>query len=356
MKSSQDNKIRTRRSLRCCLCGTEGEQLYVGLADVLLGVPLRWTMKRCGNHECRLLWLDPTPVVEDIPRLYAGYHTHTINRPMPGWMTRLLERLEDSVITAAFGYHDTQIPLVWQWLGRLLAGSATLRERLGEPVLWQHGATRGRILDVGCGSGRVLAKMRRFGWETTGVEPDPAAANIAREQLGLDVRQGNLEEADLPPGSFDLVSLNSVIEHLPYPVATLRRCAELVAPGGVVVVATPNTASFGHCRFGADWRGLEIPRHLHLFNPANIAMAAEQAGLRVEAVTTLIKGAAYILAMSDQMHRVRKSGRQNSTHDYLISRVWQNWPQLILYELRAWKARSADPLCGEELLLVARRD
>lgn len=84
-------------------------------------------------------------------------------------------------------------------------------------IMYSDGARKGRLLDVGCGSGEFLAQMRELGWDVFGVEPDPQAARVAREQFGLTVWPGALAEASFPDGFFDAVTLNHVIEHVADP-------------------------------------------------------------------------------------------------------------------------------------------
>jgi SAM-dependent methyltransferase len=81
---------------------------------------------------------------------------------------------------------------------------------------------------------------------------------------------GDLLDWDCAPGSFDAIVLNNVIEHVLLPENTIARCCELLREGGQLTAITPNIDSIGHELFGRDWRGLEPPRHLHLFNAPSL--------------------------------------------------------------------------------------
>ena len=79
-----------------------------------------------------------------------------------------------------------------------------------------------------------------------------------------------------------------MIEHVPDPIATLKECARLLKKGGKLVLATPNQESMSHRTFGKDWRGLEPPRHLHIFSPSSLNRALNQAGLNDVAIRPVI--------------------------------------------------------------------
>ncbi len=265
----------------CLLCGDEGEILYKGQRDRLFGVPGIWTLMQCPG--CQLVWLNPQPTPDDIGKLYANYFTHNkpnTNRNRNGGLRKAVKA---SILQSSYGYRMDGSNRA---LGSFLKCIDPLREIVGSSVRWLEAHEGGRLLDVGCGNGRFLDQMRQLGWKVTGVEPDGAAASVARENLGSQVFECSLEEAELPSGRFDAITMNHVIEHVPDPIGTLRECHRVLKPGGKLVVATPNIKSMGCQAFGAYWRGLEVPRHLHLFCPQSLCMAAERAGLEVQAIWT----------------------------------------------------------------------
>jgi SAM-dependent methyltransferase len=122
----------------------------------------------------------------------------------------------------------------------------------------------GRILDLGCWVGYLLAEARARGWEVTGVEPSAWAAAYARDELGLPVVQADLFSADVPAGAFDAIVLGDVIEHLTDPAAALEHIAGLLAADGVLFMALPDAGSTLARRMGARWWSV-IPTHVQYF-------------------------------------------------------------------------------------------
>ncbi len=97
----------------------------------------------------------------------------------------------------------------------------------------------GRVLEVGCGNGGFVALLGWAGFKAVGTEMSPWVVNFARETFGIDVYAGPIEAQAFGPGSFDVIVLNDVIEHLADPAGTLKVCAELLSEGGFFLIQTP---------------------------------------------------------------------------------------------------------------------
>jgi SAM-dependent methyltransferase len=143
----------------------------------------------------------------------------------------------------------------------------------------------GRLLDLGCWVGFLVAEAQSRGWTATGIEPSEFASGFARERLGIDVRTEDLFEADLPARAFDAVVLGDVIEHLPDPGAALDRVTELLAPGGVIWLALPNAGSRVARAMGRRWWSV-IPTHVQYFTRASIVRLLGRRGYEVLEIDT----------------------------------------------------------------------
>jgi SAM-dependent methyltransferase len=271
----------------CYLCGTPGRAIYRQRRDRMFSAPGLWDTLECPA--CGLVWLDPHPLPEAMGQLYAGYYTHASALPGQTWFTGLLRRARRGVLASGFGYHEG-VPGVDRWLGWVVSLLPAARDTVGSSVRWLHSGSRGRLLDVGCGGGDFLAEMRSLGWEVAGMEPDPTAAARAREHYQLDVECGTPQSTAFSPGSFDVVTLNHVIEHVSDPVRLLEACGRLLRASGRLVVVTPNLRSLGRRLYGDAWMHWDPPRHLFLFTPATLAVCAERAGFEIERIRTPAQG------------------------------------------------------------------
>lgn len=138
-----------------------------------------------------------------------------------------------------------------------------------------------RVLDIGCGACETLGYHKNAGSSPVGVEVDENIAPIALH-YGFDVRFGVFSKALFRSDeSFDFITLAQVIEHVHNPISTLRDAAELLAPGGRIVVTTPNVSSWGRRLFRRRWINWHIPYHCQFFTARSMTLAAKAAGLTV---------------------------------------------------------------------------
>lgn len=116
----------------------------------------------------------------------------------------------------------------------------------------RHGkAGIGRVLDIGCGGGLFLSEMKKLGAECVGIELSDTRAYYAKTKHGLEIIKRPIEDKfwEAQHSSFDVVSLWDVIEHVNYPLATVRSAAAMLKSGGILLIDTPCRDAFYH-RFG----------------------------------------------------------------------------------------------------------
>ena len=212
--------------------------------DYVTGEP--FSVVRCGR--CGLAVTAPRPATDSLARYYpAAYYGETGQRRFPA-------------------------PVEWLQ-GLLYSVRAAAVERLA-------GGRPGRVLDVGCGRGRLLQAFRRRGWEVHGTELGEDAARHPRA-LGIPVHVGPLESAPWPDASFDAVTMWHVLEHWPDPAEPLSHAARVLRPGGALLVGVPNFASPEARAARAGWFHLDVPRHLVHLGPADLERLLDEHGLHV---------------------------------------------------------------------------
>lgn len=232
----------------CPLCGAEESTLVATGTDYEYGtIDTECRVVRCGD--CALEYLDPRPAESALEVIYpSNYYSFTgedEGRGLVAWLRGIWEK-----------------------------GKAKQYARHLRP-----GAQR--VLDLGCGSGRFLAMMRDAGpegLELWGIDLDERAVEAARAQ-GFRAERSRIE--DWEPGvRFDLIVMQQVIEHVADPLGVVRKLRELLAPGGVLVLETPNLAGWDYRWWRARlWGGYHFPRHWTFFTPATLRRLAEDAGL-----------------------------------------------------------------------------
>lgn len=141
------------------------------------------------------------------------------------------------------------------------------------------GLSAGSILDIGCGDGRFLGAMAAAGWHIAGTELPGPAFERARRVAGIDLRPA-CDAILEPPGAgpVDAITLWHVLEHLPDPRATLARCADLLRPGGWLIIEVPNFSSLQAAATGGGWMHLDPPRHLVQFSEPGLRLLLKDAG------------------------------------------------------------------------------
>lgn len=308
-------KIKVYPAANCPGCGRLGSVLYARMEDRLFGAPGVWSVLAC--QRCDILWVDPCPE-PTAPGLYDSYFTH--NPPRPAWSGR--------------GRRSRILNLWPPWRQTIRFARLCADELPGTCVL-----------DVGCGNGRFLSAMVERGWTGVGIEPDARAAATARAQSRCPVHESPLPDARLASQSFDVVVLDHVIEHLHNPIDTLRECKRVLRPDGAIIITTPNAHSLAHRLFRRYWRGLEVPRHIHIFSARSLVTAVHSAGFERPHIQTLSRSAAWMWTTS--IRSALRLGNSASPAAAAILLV----PSLLFHTLEYYLPESW--YLGEELYLRA---
>jgi SAM-dependent methyltransferase len=137
-----------------------------------------------------------------------------------------------------------------------------------------------RILDVGCGAGRLLDRFARAGFRNV-MGVDPFIAGDTQTASGVPVRKAQLRDV---AGTFDVIMFNHSLEHVPDPVSVLKDAVQRLDPAGAILVRVPTPSSDAWKIYRANWVQLDAPRHIVLPSREGASIMAHQAGLGVDAV------------------------------------------------------------------------
>jgi 2-polyprenyl-3-methyl-5-hydroxy-6-metoxy-1,4-benzoquinol methylase len=170
----------------------------------------------------------------------------------------------------------------------------------------------GRLLDVGCSIGQFAARARDAGFAATGLEMNAASAAFARSHYGLEVAEGTIHDAPQEAGSLDVLTMFDVIEHVPDPLGDLKKAWDLLAPGGRIVLSTPNIdglfpkASLPIAKKLDYWPHPEPPYHLYQFSAKTLGAMLAKAGFQVTATRHFAIDLAYTFGQPKTLLRMPK--------------------------------------------------
>jgi 2-polyprenyl-3-methyl-5-hydroxy-6-metoxy-1,4-benzoquinol methylase len=238
------------RNIPCNLCGGRQHRKVLEAPE--------YTFVKCSN--CGLSFQNPQPVFDDLKHRYGQNYFEYELRNEENFFRLMKLGLEDI---------------------RFFERTA--------------GLDQGRkFLDVGCATGMLLQYMRDRGWDVQGVELCRESAEHGIRNRKLDIFIGTLEQAGMPDSSFPVIHFSHLIEHVTDPKAFFLEVRRILAPGGYVVVVTPNINGLQARLFREGWRSA-IADHLTLFSKKTLRRMLAATGYQVLQTVTwggLAKGSA----------------------------------------------------------------
>lgn len=229
--------------------------------DATVAFRLRtYRIVRCAG--CRLLYNRDFPEASQVTETFSESYYHDVQRDAFARIAEPLADLSRPIYDAGLAYVEAR--------GRV-----------------------GTLLDVGCAFGVFMEIAAHRGWQVKGVEVSAYASRYAREVRGLDVTTGSGAEFDAAPGSFDLVTLWDVLEHVRDAQATVQAAARWLKPGGYLLVTTDNyrsllsrIANFAYrATMGVATYPIErfyIPFNTCYFTSDDVSSLMSREGLKVE--------------------------------------------------------------------------
>ena len=228
----------------------------------------------CGS--CGFGWQKPFPSAQELTQLYSNqpvYGLHHVSESQGGFPIRL-KRISDLI------------------------------------------SKRGRLLDIGSGIGHFLKIARDDGWQVEGIEPRPEAVKYCYETFGIKVHQGFLENFVCQSEFYDVITLWDVLEHVSDHIQFLEKCIQLLAPGGILVIAIPNASGWPARVFKGSWRYV-MSTHLNYFTTGYVNRLLSTRNLTIERVDhtvklhSLVQGLISRLPVKLETQKIFNLGREN---------------------------------------------
>jgi SAM-dependent methyltransferase len=245
----------------CVVCGNSRGNRTFTAREMMFGLRDEFEYVECGACGC----LQIASVPDDLGRYYPeDYYSF---KPASTAGTGIRQALLAYRTADQIGYSNP--------LGRLLT-----RLTGNEPYAWGRRAGVRRedsVLDIGCGSGWILAGMRRAGYSRL-VGIDPFIPGSVEEGPGFRIMKMDASQLD---GEFDFVMMHHAFEHVPDPAAMLGEIHRLLKPGKLALLRIPVADSYAWRKYGTNWVQLDAPRHLFLHTRRSIEALASAAGLEL---------------------------------------------------------------------------
>lgn len=225
------------------------------------------------DEELQLLKTHPQPSTENLGGYYESddYISHTDGK------RSLFEKL----------YHTVK--------------QKALRDKIA--LVGRFAGSKGKLLDIGAGTGDFLAVAKENGWDITGVEPSEKAKGIATKK-GVTFADST---QSLPDHSFDAITMWHVLEHVPDVEAQITELKRLLKPEGVIIVAVPNFQSYDAKHYGPFWAAYDVPRHLWHFSKTAIKKLFGAGGMDVVSILPMKFDSFYVSLLSEKY----KSGKMD---------------------------------------------
>ena len=213
-----------------------------------------------------------------------------------------------------------------------LVRTITLRSKLN--LINELSAGKGKILDVGCGTGTFLETCKLGNWEVMGMEPDANARAIAQERLQLEVKP-NLDSL-IKTQSFDVITLWHVLEHIHDLNGVIPQLQNLLSAEGTLIIAVPNSNSYDAQYFNQYWAAYDVPRHLYHFTPPTIESLFKKHKFRLIGKRPLLFDAYYIAMLSTQYKTGKtdyiKSVRIGTTSNFKATQTGDSSSLIYLFK------------------------
>lgn len=245
----------------CKICGNADTNRVHMVREMAFGLRDEFPYLECSKCGCLQLMKIPANMNRYYPSTYYSFQRH-------GWVKTMVRHQWSA---HAYGKPN---PLGWA-LSMFFVPNGAMQAVRRTGI-----AKDARVLDVGCGSGRLLLDLAHLGFRNlTGV--DPFIGNDIAYENGVKVYKRSLNEME---AGFDLVMLHHSYEHMDAPREVMQSLSRLLKPGGKAIIRIPVASSFAWRTYGVNWVNLDAPRHFYLHTFKSIEFLTHETGLKIEKI------------------------------------------------------------------------
>lgn len=232
------------------------------------------------DPELELLKTHPQPALENLGSYYESedYISHTDSK------RSLFEKI----------YH--------------IVKTYSLKKKVG--LINSYHSQKGSLLDIGAGTGDFLVTAKASGWQTTGIEPNKNAKNLA---ISKGISFVNSIES-IENQQFDVITMWHVLEHVPDVEHQIKQLKRLLKPEGTLIIAVPNYKSFDAQHYGKFWAAYDVPRHLWHFSKTSIQKLVSRENLKLAKILPMVFDSFYVSLLSEKY----KTGKMNFSKAFWI--------------------------------------
>lgn len=257
--------------MECKLCGNTTNNTAYHVKEMLLGTKDQFEYFQCGSCECLQIATIPANMSRYYPETYYSF-SEIEQSPIMG----LRQKLRGKFVKLRDMYAITNKGM----LGRFLYSMKPFVELRGLALCNITKETS--ILDIGCGAGHYLYKLRGYGFKNL-LGVDPYLEKTIEYKNDLTIKKADLSEMD---GKWDVIMLHHSLEHMEKQTETLQKIASLLNDDGLCLIRIPTVSSEPWDTYRGNWVHLDPPRHFFLHSHKSLKLVAEQSGLSVISITS----------------------------------------------------------------------
>lgn len=179
--------------------------------------------------------------------------------------------------------------------------SYSLKKKVG--MINSYHSQKGSLLDIGAGTGDFLVTAKASGWQTTGIEPNQSAKNLAVSK-GISF-ENSIESIENQ--QFDVITMWHVLEHVPDVAHQIKQLKRLLKPEGTLIIAVPNYKSYDAQHYGKFWAAYDVPRHLWHFSKVSIEKLVSRENMKLVKILPMVFDSFYVSLLSEKY----KNGKMN---------------------------------------------